>query len=186
MDPTDAHLILAARQGDQAAWQTLVERYQRLIYTVPRRAGLDEGHATDVFQRVFTKLVAHLHRIEQPDRVRAWLVTTAKRETLRLLEREKRYASSSRDISEEHSIPDTDPLPEEKIQSLEEANLVQLAVQEVGGKCTALLTLLFYENQDNSYAEIAVQLGIKAGSIGPTRARCLQKVQRLLEKWGYV
>ncbi|HYN88511.1 MAG TPA: hypothetical protein VER55_08265, partial [Ardenticatenaceae bacterium] len=71
MESSDEALVLACRRGDAAAWEALVRRYQRLIYTIPRRAGLDEEQAADIFQRVFEKLVAKLHEIEQPDRVKA-------------------------------------------------------------------------------------------------------------------
>src|SRR5690242_11091622 len=83
MNLSDEALVLACRRGDEAAWETLVERFQRLIYTIARRAGLDEDAATDVFQNVFASLVERLDRIEQPDRIQAWLVTAAKRESWR-------------------------------------------------------------------------------------------------------
>src|SRR3954469_100969 len=76
MELSDAALLRACRGGDQDAWTTLVNRYQRLIYTIPRRAGLDEQAAADVFQRVFASLVEHLDTLTDPDRLRAWLVTT--------------------------------------------------------------------------------------------------------------
>jgi RNA polymerase sigma factor (sigma-70 family) len=185
MQPSDHALIEASRKGDAIAWQTLVERYQRLIYTVPRRAGLDETRASDVFQKVFAKLVANLHRIEQPDRIQAWLVTTAKRETIRMLQKEQRYAETAQDISEQEITPDHQPIPDEIVEKLEEQHLVRVAVSQVGDKCRHLLTLLFYHPEPISYQEIAGMLEMSEGSIGPTRARCLQKVQKVLEKDGF-
>ncbi|HKP13543.1 MAG TPA: sigma factor, partial [Blastocatellia bacterium] len=85
MKLSDEALVLACRRGDETAWETLVERFQRLVYTISRRAGLDEDAAADVFQNVFASLVERLDRIEQPDRIQAWLVTTAKRETWRAI-----------------------------------------------------------------------------------------------------
>ena len=79
---TDEELILACRSGDEEAWQELVLRYQRLIFTVARRAGLDEDAASDVLQQVFMILVRYLDKIEQPAQIHASLVTTARRETL--------------------------------------------------------------------------------------------------------
>jgi Sigma-70 region 2 len=91
----DHELVQRCRQGEQAAWAVLVRRFQRLVYTVPRTAGLPEEQAADVFQFSFQRLHQNLHRLEDPSRVRAWLVTTAKRETLRLLSENRRYASSA-------------------------------------------------------------------------------------------
>ncbi len=85
MDRSDSELVAACRRGDEDAWQVLVTRYQRLIYTIPIRAGLDAETAAEVFQFVFTKLYQSLPAIDRTDRIRAWLVTTAKRETIRLV-----------------------------------------------------------------------------------------------------
>jgi RNA polymerase sigma factor (sigma-70 family) len=74
--------LQACRRGDEAAWEALVERYQRLIYTIPRRAGLDKDQAAEVFQEVFTTLFEKLETIEQPERLQAWLVTTARRKAV--------------------------------------------------------------------------------------------------------
>src|SRR6185369_17971886 len=96
MNLSDEALVLACRRGDETAWEALIERFQRLIYSIPRRAGLDEDAAADVFQNIFANLVERLDRIEQPDRIHAWLVTTAKRETWRavLSRNDSRYASA--------------------------------------------------------------------------------------------
>lgn len=185
MQPSDTALIEASRKGDQQAWQQLVERYQRLIYTIPRRAGFDENRAAEIFQRVFAKLVANIHRIEQPERIQAWLVTTAKRETLRMLDKEKRFDTTSEDISEQEFIADHHPLPEDVVVRLEAQHDVRLAVEQVGDKCRRLLTLLFYQSDPLPYNDVARELGIAEGSIGPTRARCLQKVQKVLEQSGF-
>src|SRR5687768_4067448 len=84
MEPSDTELVLACRAGEPAAWEQLVRRYQRLVYSIPRRAGLDEDGAADVFQQVFVTLVEHLERIDDPSRLKAWLVTTARREAWRV------------------------------------------------------------------------------------------------------
>src|SRR5215204_3749618 len=88
MVSSDSELIAACQRGDADAWQALVLRYERLIYTIPIRAGLDEQTAAEVFQHVFVMLYQSLAGISQPDRIRSWLVTTAKRETLRLVRKQ--------------------------------------------------------------------------------------------------
>src|SRR5262249_3367333 len=82
-EETDNDLLLPCRNGDETAWEALVRRYQRLIYSIPRRSGLDEDQSAEVFQEVFTTLFEKLDRIEEPDRLHAWLVTTARRKTWR-------------------------------------------------------------------------------------------------------
>lgn len=78
--PSAAQLIAACQAGDDAAWDALVVRYERLVYTIPLRYGLTAAEADDVFQTVWLKLLQHLPTLRQPDRVAAWLVTTARRE----------------------------------------------------------------------------------------------------------
>jgi RNA polymerase sigma factor (sigma-70 family) len=186
--PSDETLVLACRRGDAAAWEALVARYQRLVYTVPRRAGLSDDLAADVFQHVFATLVEQLDRIEQPGRLAAWLVTTARRETWRVGRRESAAGRLTRgeDVTEEaREIPDTQPLPDELLLRLEEQHLVRQAVEALDERCRTLLLLLFYQPEPPPYAEIATALGTSEGSIGPTRARCLQKLRRMLTEVGY-
>src|SRR5687768_18371142 len=85
MEDSDLQLVLACRRGDQLAWEKLIQRYQRLIYAIPRRAGLDEDRAAEIFQDVFTTLFQKLNDIQEPERLQAWLVTTARRKTLRAI-----------------------------------------------------------------------------------------------------
>lgn len=96
MEPSNEALIQGCRRGDGAAWETLIARYQRLVYSIPRRAGLDEDRSADVFQRVFEKLVEHIDRIEQPARIGGWLAITARREMWRLSQRESATSISGR------------------------------------------------------------------------------------------
>lgn len=185
---SDEMLVLKCRSGDNDAWETLVHRYQRLIYAIPRRSGLGEDLAAEVFQRVFATLVEKIDRIENPSRLGAWLVTTARRETWRLSRRESTYRPFPGDSSDsdiEFEVPDNAPLPGEDLQRLEAQHSIRTAVANLDERCRTLLTLLFFRAETPPYADIAAQLGTSEGSIGPTRARCLQKMRRLLEESGF-
>lgn len=186
MEPTDQQLILACRRGDEAAWEKIIQRYQRLIYTIPRRAGLDDDQAADIFQEVFTTLFEKVDVIEQPERLQAWLVTTARRKTWRAVTemRDKRVRTGE-DLSEEEELamlPDGAPLAEEVLLRLEEQHRIRTAVSELDDKCRRLIDMLFYQAEPPAYSEIALQLGMSEGSIGPTRARCLNKLLKFIEQ----
>ena len=182
MKPSDEALIQACRQGDETAWETLVKRYERLVFSIPRKAGLDQERSAEVFQQVFAILVEHLDRIEQPDRIAAWLVTTARRETWRFSQQEPFTHPLGNDGSgtEPPYLASDDPLPDKIVQQLEEQNEIRLALAELNGRCRRLLSLLFFGPDPPSYAEIAAEMDISEGSIGPTRIRCLKKLRRLL------
>lgn len=187
MEVSDGALLLACRQNDQAAWEALIARYQRLIYSIPRRAGLNPEQAADVFQQVFATLVEHLDQIEHPDRIGPWLVTTARRETWRVSRGRIPAWTPVGDGTEDSpalELPDRDPLPQDAVLGQERRHLVRQAVSELGDPCRTLLLMLFFHPEPPSYAQVAMALGTSEGSIGPTRARCLQKLARLLAGLG--
>ncbi len=180
MTDSDLELVLACRRGDQLAWEKVIRRYQRLIFAIPLRAGLDEDLAAEVFQDVFTTLFEKLNDIEDPERLQAWLVTTARRKTWRTIS--KARANADTELSEAAEVPDEAPLPDAQLFILEEQHRIRTAVSLLDERCRNLLQMLFYRAEPPSYAEIAAALGIPEGSIGPTRARCLEKLLRLMKK----
>jgi RNA polymerase sigma factor (sigma-70 family) len=184
-DFDDAELIRRCRDGEAAAWSTLVRRYQSLIYTVPRRAGLSDEQAADVFQLAFERLHRHLPNLQDGSRVRAWLVTTAKHETLRLLHEARRFVVPSPAADGEPEdplarLPDPAPLQDEQLAQLQDLHRLRQAVDRLEPRDRQLVELLFLQDEPLPYDEIARRLRMPEGSIGPTRARCLQKLRRLL------
>ena len=184
---SDAALLAQCQAGSQPAWHAMVRRFQRLVYTVPRRAGLSDAQAADVFQVAFSRLFEHIDRIEDPSRVRAWLVTTAKRETLRLLDQAKRQgAIGPADAIDDGSgdpldrIADPSPLPDALLSDLQQQDRLHRALAQLDERSRALLTLLFLQDEPLSYSEVARRMQMPEGSIGPTRARCLERLRALL------
>jgi RNA polymerase sigma factor (sigma-70 family) len=184
MNESDLQLVLACRRGDQRAWERLILRYQRLIYAIPLRAGLDQDQAAEIFQDVFTTLFQKLNDIEEPEKLQAWLVTTARRKTLRTISKAHSQPRSdiNADAAEAALIRDEGPLPDEQLLRLEEQHRIRTALSLLDERCRSLLKMLFYRTEPPSYAEIAAFLGIPEGSIGPTRARCLAKLLQMLKK----
>ena len=185
MDESDLQLVSACRLGDQLAWEKLVRRYQRLIYAIPRRAGLSEDQAAEIFQDVFTTLFEKLNDIEDPERLQAWLVTTTRRRTLRTISRmpdRLRSDSDDEETSRAEAMRDESPLPDEQLLILEEQHRIRTAVSQLDPRCQTLVELLFYQREPPTYAEVAKVLGVPEGSVGPTRARCLGKLLRILTK----
>ena len=174
---TDAELVELGAERDQRAWAILVDRYRRLIYTIPYRMGLDPAEADEVFQLTFTRLAERIDTLENPSRVRAWLVTTARRLALNSVARRKPLESSEEVLG---GIVDPLDLPSEEVEKLEQQQLVRAALERLGGRCQRLLRLLYYGAEDSgsppSYEEIGKSLDMPVGSIGPTRLRCLKKL----------
>jgi RNA polymerase sigma factor (sigma-70 family) len=183
----DATLVARCRQGDGSAWQALVQRYQRLVYAIVRRMGDDEHAAADVFQTVFSRLLQHLPKLTEPDRLQAWIVTTAKREALLQRRRAQRTVSMHRQGEDGQAAADWEPAddahgPEQQIDDLQQLHAVRLALDKLDPRCRDLLNLLFTDADLRvPYEEVARRLGVPVGSIGPTRARCLGKLRGLLD-----
>lgn len=168
---SDAQLLQACLEGDQAAWSALVERYHRLIFSIGVRQGLTPDDSADVVQNVFTIVLRRLETIQDRDRFSAWLITTTKRETWRM-QRRNLPADGLDDID----LVDDQPLPEQEVMAWERATLVRIAVNRLNAPCRELVSALFFDQGSPSYSELAERLRMPVGSIGPTRTRCFRKL----------
>ena len=185
LEKSDAELIKNCRRGDEAAWDTLVSRYQRLIITIPRRAGLSEEQASDVFQEVFLTLFEKLDEIEQPERIRSWLVTTSKFKTWGIIRGQKNLYSPETEEemeAEMASLLDKSPLADEVLIELEQQHQIRTALQELEERCQKILSMIYLRDAAASYAEVATAIGVGETSISPMRSRCLQKLAKILAK----
>ena len=182
---TDAELVKACRRGDETAWNELVERFQRLIITIPRRAGLSEEQSADVFQEVFMTLFEKLDEIEQPERIRSWQVTTAKYKTWGAVRGTKNLYSPATDEemeAEMANLPDVALLADARLIELEQQHQIRTALGELEEKCRTILSMIYLRDAAASYAEVAHAIGVGETSISPLRARCLKKLAKILEK----
>jgi RNA polymerase sigma factor (sigma-70 family) len=165
--------------GRPDAWSELVDRYERLVYSVPRRCGLGEADADDVLQSVFTMLFRKLESLRDHDRLASWLLTTAYRESWRVSRR--RGPVYAPDAAGADPVMPSAP----EIQRQEHQHLVRQALRMLGGRDAALLSALFNSVGDPSYEAIARELGMSVGSIGPTRARAFRKLEKILRELGF-
>jgi RNA polymerase sigma factor (sigma-70 family) len=183
LERDDAGLVKACRTGDETAWDELVERYQRLIFAIPRRAGLSEAQSADVFQEVFLTLFQKLDEIEQPARIRSWLVTTAKFKTWGTVRGEKGLHLPATEEEMEYemaNLEDDAPLAEDHLIMLEEQHLIRTALKKLEKRCQKILELIYLTEPAASYAEVAEAIDVGATSISPLRARCLKKLEKIL------
>ena len=169
-----ADRIASCLRGDEKAWNDLVDQYGRLVYSIARQYRLADADADDVFQSVFLILLRKLPSLREADRLSAWLITIAHRECWRIGKRTGIPTDLDDRIADVHAPSD------EQISTWEEQHLVRLGLERLGGRCETLLTALFMADGSPSYELIAEQLGMKAGSIGPTRARCFRKLEQIL------
>jgi RNA polymerase sigma factor (sigma-70 family) len=183
LERNDAELVRECRTGSQTAWDELVSRYQRLIFAIPRRAGLSEEQAADVFQEVFLTLFEKLDEIEQPDRIRSWIVTTAKFKTWAVVRGSKGlYSPESEEEMEQEmaNLTDSAPLADDMLIELEQQHLIRTALNKLEERCQKILSMLYLSSAGASYSEVAKVVGVGETSISPLRSRCLKKLEKLL------
>ncbi len=185
LEQSDAELVKSCRRGDEAAWNDLVDRFQRLVFAIPRRSGLSESQSADILQEVFLTLFEKLDEINQPEKIRSWLVTTAKFKTWGAVRAEKGFYSPETDEQMEFemaSLKDDSPLADEKLIEVEQQHLIRTALKELEEKCQKILAMIYLTEPSASYAEVAIAIGVGATSISPLRARCLKKLEKILTK----
>jgi len=176
---SDAELVADCRSGDARAWRELVGRYRRLVYGIPLSLGMQNADADEVFQQTFAELVRALSRLRDPERIEAWLVTTAYRASFRLRRVEHHRARLHEQAALEGRA---DGLPADAaIERLREVERLRRLVDSLGDPCRGLIQGLFAEPA-RSYRVLARDLGIAIGSIGATRARCLERLRRLMTR----
>ena len=169
---THGELLARAVDGDQAAWNALVDRFSQMVWSIARGFRLDEATAKDVSQTVWLKLDENCHRVSDPERLPGWLATTCRREAMRVMGLRERTVPTDF----EYDIADEAPSLETMLIEDDEARSVVVAFRTLSGECQQLLRLLTTE-PPLSYEEISDLIGRPIGSLGPTRSRCLERLK---------
>jgi RNA polymerase sigma factor (sigma-70 family) len=166
----DSVLIERCLRGDQTAWAALIDRYQRLIYSVASSLSRSAEDTADVFQQVCLELYKRLPHLRDTETLPAWLITVTRRQATAVLKSHKALVP----------LNDQQPDIESRIHSIEKEYLVDTALLELPERCRQLIDLLYLHPSRLSYADVAAHLKMPVSSIGPTRARCLEKLRKLL------
>jgi RNA polymerase sigma factor (sigma-70 family) len=175
----DQDLILGCRNGEVGAWQRLLDRYERLVFSVPRRYGLSREDAADITQLTFTILFQSMDTLSKDSTLGAWLTTVARRHTWRRLDRKRREEAGRYGSSSESILMFTHTGTED-LERWELTEWLDYGLSLVGKSCRDLLSALYLDPEQPSYAEVATRLGMAVGSVGPTRIRCLKRLRRVL------
>lgn len=175
---SNGELVGAAAAGDQRAWDALVDRFGNLVWAVARGHRLSDADAGDVVQTTWLRLVENLGRIHDPERVGAWLATTARRESLRTIRRNGAVVLSD-DPAVMDPPDDAQPLDAGMLAAERDARLWR-CIGRLSDRCQVLLRVLMTDPPP-SYEDVATALDMPIGSIGPTRGRCLERLRPMIE-----
>lgn len=168
-------LVSRAREGDQDAWNAIVERYLPLVCGLARRYRLSEADGDDVCQTVWLRLVEQLDALREPAALPGWIATTTRNECLRLIAARKRMTPV--DPVESATLAGvTDDIAGDDLVAAEARQALREGLAELPADRQRLLLILLAD-PPVAYADISAQLGIPVGSIGPTRARALEQLR---------
>jgi RNA polymerase sigma factor (sigma-70 family) len=176
-DSSVSALVARVRDGDQEAWNEIIERYVPLVWSICLRHQLSRPDIDDVGQSVWLLLVENIGKLRDPEALPGWLATTTKRECVRVLRTARRHDHA--DLPPEEQMPvDPDAATIEQEVILAERNAaLRAAFAELEPHCHELLSLLITD-PPLSYEDVSTRLGIPVGSIGPTRGRCLDRLRQ--------
>jgi RNA polymerase sigma factor (sigma-70 family) len=185
---SDTHLIRACLAGNERAWSALIDRYKRLIYSIPIKYGASPDDAADIFQAVCMELFSELSNLRKTESLKSWLITVASHQAFHWKKR-RRTGDLELDNTEADHLPTqlaaNVTLAPEQLEEVEREQMLREAVAKLNARCAQMIRLLFYEHPPVPYADVAQRLGLATGSIGFIRGRCLQRLQKILTEMGF-
>jgi len=174
----DERLVRQCLNGDQDAWNKLVDRYKGLIYSVPVKYKLSPEDAADIFQSVCVELFTNLRRLRNIKSLRSWLVTVALHKCFHWRKQQRRQEKfDALEVQEAMAVaPDV-------LKEIRREQAVRDAVERLPSRCAELIRMLFFEQPPLPYSEVAKRMGLATGSIGFVRGRCLHRLQKILQEF---
>jgi RNA polymerase sigma factor (sigma-70 family) len=174
----DAEIVSLCLEGDAHAWETLIHRYKRLIFSIATRFGFAPADASDIFQSICVQLIEHLHELKTGERLSSWLMTMTTRQCLR-------FRSIQTRDEDDGNLSVADPVdPKENLEAIrlrvEREQMLRRCVDDLPDRCRGLIRLLYFVSPLPTYEEIASKLEIPVSSVGPNRARCIEKLREIV------
>ena len=182
---SDERLVRACLNGDDDAWAVLIDKYRRLIYSIPVRYGASPEDAADIFQLVCLELFAHLRDLRKAGALPGWIATVAKHQSFHWKRRHRRREDRELANVEMDAIESEPSVAAEVMDAAVHEQMVRDASARLPPRCQEMIRLLFYEEPPLPYKEIARRLGLAVGSIGFIRGRCLRRLKKALHEMGY-
>jgi RNA polymerase sigma factor (sigma-70 family) len=178
----DQHLVQQCLKGDEHAWGRLIDKYRRLIYSVPIKYGFRPEDASDVFQTVCLDLFTNLSNLRKVESLRSWLITVTSHKCFHW---KKQHRPDVELDAMEQDIAEEVVTPPEMLQEIQQEQIVRDAIDRLPPRCAEMVRLLFFEQPPLPYAEVAKRLGLATGSIGFIRGRCLHRLHKILMELGF-
>jgi RNA polymerase sigma factor (sigma-70 family) len=179
----DRRLVAECLNGNEEAWAALIDKYKRLIYSIPVKYGFSADDATDIFQSVCLELLSELTKLRKPEALPKWIIQITAHKCLRgKTQRQRTEVTDPNDAAFEQVTP---ARAEGILREAEDEQNLRRVISALPARCQELIRMLFFEEPARPYAEIARTLGIATGSIGFIRQRCLERLRKELVEAGF-
>ncbi len=182
---SNSRLVSECRNGNTSAWDTLIDKYKNLIYSIPLKWGIFADDAADIFQAVCLEMLSELSHLRDPEALPAWLISVTYRKCLRFRRDQARFPETDPEAYDLSNAADTQEPPDEAMSEFQRAQVLRDSISALPSRCRQLVQMLFFENDPRPDREIAASLGIASGSVGFIRGRCLERLRKHLEKAGF-
>jgi RNA polymerase sigma factor (sigma-70 family) len=183
-DPSsDAVLVRECLEGNQQAWNSLIERYKRLIYSIPYKYRATPEDCADIFQSVCLELYSELGKLRKTESLKSWLITVTVHKCFHWKRQQRGRVEL--DAMEQEQAEATAVVAPELLIEVEQEQLVREAIRKLKPRCAELIRMLFYQQPPLPYNEVAQRLGLATGSIGFIRGRCLRQLEKILLDSGF-
>lgn len=177
----DERLVRECLNGNPDAWSALIDKYKRLIYSIPIKYELSREDANDIFQSVCLDLYSELPRLREPRALAKWLMQTTLHKCIRSKRQQNRF--SHEDVPDEPAA--NDPAADIIISAVEQEQMLRDSIASLPERCARMIRMLFFEVPVKPYDEVARELGLATGSIGFIRGRCLERLKKILVSKGW-
>lgn len=178
---SDARLVRECLNGNEQAWSALIDKYKKLIYSIPVKWNLPPEEANDIFQSVCVDLYTELSKLREPKALPKWLIQTTLHKCAKYRRQQSRFGDE--EIAEESIIDESKA--DAILEEVQEEQILRDSIAAVAGRCAEMIRMLFFETPARPYSEIAEELGLATGSIGFIRGRCLDRLKRQLLSRGW-
>ncbi len=183
-DPTpgwsDPRLVGACLRGRQRAWDALVEKYRKLVFSIALEYGVPPEDAGDLFQWVWLDAYNGLPKLRNRNAFKAWLISL----TLNRCHRWRKRRDRDAELLRAETLAGPEEVEPDFVAELELEQLIREAVFELPTRCQEMIRLLFFSIPPRPYREVAERLGLARGSIGFIRGRCLARLRQILVRKG--
>jgi len=180
---SNTRLVQECLEGNEAAWNALVDRFKNLIYSIPVKYGAPPQDAADIFQAVCLDLFNELPKLRDAEALAAWLIRITSHKCYHW--KQSQRPGSDADERELESHADAGPIAPDVLAEVEREEMVRESLHQLTPRCRRMIELLFFEQPPIPYEEVARRLNLARGSIGFIRGRCLKRLKKILEEKGF-